>query len=257
MSNKRYVNRAKSGALALPAKVRRRPVRRGASTSKPTGANRHRGPTPQAPSPAPSGERWFDDALEALAERGWFTCPAFLRAELADALSVEARSLWVGGAFRPAGMGRGEDWHVDPDVRGDWLHWLDLANPSPPQREFFALMDAFRARINREFLLSLRELELQYAVYPPGTRYRRHIDQFRQVQARLITVLLYLNPDWGPEHGGALSIYPDPDAKAPTAEVIPFHNTFVCFRSERIPHEVLAPTRHRYSLGGWFRVRPA
>jgi len=258
MGTKRYVNRAKSGALALPAKLRRRPAAGGKPRSGAGGhtvvprRSRHRAPVRGA---ALHGEAWFDAAVEALADRGWFRCAGFAPPAVADALAAEARALWAGGGFRPAGIGRGTDRHVEPAVRGDWLHWLDGSAPTAPQRQFLALVDAFRAHLNRELRLTLQESEVQYAVYPPGTRYRRHIDQFRRTQARLITVLLYLNPGWAPEYGGALRIYPDPQATEPAADVLPAHNTFVCFRSERIPHEVLPPTQHRYSLGGWLRVR--
>jgi len=117
-------------------------------------------------------------------------------------------------------------------------------------------MDEFRVHLKRELCLPLWELELQYAVYGPGAHYERHIDQFREVQARVITVLLYLNEDWLPEHGGQLRVFPEPDATTAVADILPTWGTFVCFRSEQIPHEVLPPTRVRFSLGGWYRVRP-
>jgi len=250
MSTRRYLNRAKSGALALPAKLRRRPTARGAPISTPArGRVVHR-------RRARHGQAWFEELVASLSDRGWFTCAGFLRPALADALAAEARALWARGAFRPAGIGRERDWHVEPDVRGDWLHWLDPSAPTPPQREFLARMEELRTCLNRELCLTLHELELQYAAYPPGTSYRRHIDQFRHVQARLVTVILYLNRGWSPRHGGTLRLYPDPEATEPAADVVPLHNAFVCFRSDRIPHEVLVPSRHRFSLGGWFRVRP-
>jgi len=197
----------------------------------------------------------FEAAAAALAGPGWFAATGVADSDLTEALADEARSLWAAGAFRPAGVGRGASRHVEPTVRGDHHYWFDPREPTPPQRRFLDLMEEFRVRLNRALFLSLHEIELQYAVYPPGQRYARHVDQHEGGRARLVTVLLYLNRDWKPDDGGCLRIYSDEDATEPTAEILPDWGTFVCFRSDRIPHEVLAPRRQRLSLGGWYRVR--
>jgi SM-20-related protein len=201
-------------------------------------------------------ETALDAIPTALAERGFSITRDFLPETVVDALAGEAWSWWDAGAFRPAGVGRGTAWHVDPEVRGDALCWLDTVEPTEVQRPFVAVVDALRTAINRTLYLSLHECELQYAVYPPGQRYERHVDQLVGGRARLVTVLLYLNRDWTAADGGCLRIWPDPDATEPAADVLPLWNTFVCFLSDRIPHEVLPPSRLRLSLGGWLRVRP-
>ena len=42
-------------------------------------------------------------------------------------------------------------------------------------------------------------------------------------------------------------------AQGVATEVEPRAGTLVAFLSEKIPHEVLAATRERYSIAGWFR----
>jgi len=206
--------------------------------------------------PVAPTERVFSRAVEALTDRGWFSCRDFADPDLVDALAAEARSLWDQGAFRPAGVGRGARWQVQPESRGDSVLWIDPDHATPPLRALRQVLERFREHLNRELFLSLRDLELHYAVYPPGARYERHVDRFENENFRVITVLLYLNDDWHPEDGGALRLYPGPDAEEPIAEIVPARNTLVCFRSALVPHEVLPPRRHRFSLGGWFRVRP-
>lgn len=43
-------------------------------------------------------------------------------------------------------------------------------------------------------------------VSPGGARYIRHVDNSNR-NGRKLTVILYLNDDWQPAHGGALRIY--------------------------------------------------
>jgi SM-20-related protein len=69
----------------------------------------------------------------------------------------------------------------------------------------------------------------------------------------LLSVVLYLNEGWQSQWGGRLRLWPDPDAQVVATEVEPRAGTLVAFLSEKIPHEVLAATRERYSIAGWFR----
>ncbi len=67
----------------------------------------------------------------------------------------------------------------------------------------------------------------------------------------MISCILYLNPDWTPEDGGLLRIYPPDATDEAGIDVVPHAGTFVCFLSDRIPHEVLPARRERFSLTGW------
>ena len=51
--------------------------------------------------------------------RGWSVRSDFLPPEQVEALRRECDALWRAGAFRPAGVGRGEQRQVRPEVRGD------------------------------------------------------------------------------------------------------------------------------------------
>ncbi|ACY48503.1 2OG-Fe(II) oxygenase [Rhodothermus marinus] len=196
---------------------------------------------------------WIDPFIETLARQGWATTTeAFTPAQI-QALYREAQELDRVGAFRPAAIGHGAEQTLRRDIRGDRIYWLDPEHPTPAQEVYWQVVDQLRRRLNETLFLSLHDAEAHLAIYPPGSFYRRHLDQHRGRALRLITLVLYLNPDWRPEDGGQLRIYPDPEAPDEGIDLLPEGGLLVGFRSDTIPHEVLPARRARYSLTGWLR----
>jgi len=116
-------------------------------------------------------------------------------------------------------------------------------------------MDQFeelRLELNREAYLGLIELELHYARYPPGAGYARHVDQPFGSSQRKVSLVLYLNADWAPHHGGVLRIHETDDR---TLDIDPLGGRLVCFLTPGREHEVLQARRERLSISGWFRGR--
>lgn len=196
-------------------------------------------------------EQW-QTVLDDLVERHFAVRQDLFPEELVAALAEEARRLWEAGRFRRARIGRGSHQQLRPEIRSDFIHWLHPEQLSPPQAAYWTAIDQLRLQLNRALFLNLREFEAHLAVYPPGTFYRRHLDQFREGHARLITCLLYLNRDWREDFGGQLRIYL-PDNEDAFVDVLPMAGTFVMFRSDTVAHEVLPATRHRFSITGWLR----
>lgn len=110
-----------------------------------------------------------------------------------------------------------------------------------------------RIDLNRTLYLGLDSFESQFAHYPPGAFYRKHVDAFKGSSNRVVSLILYLNPDWSPADGGQLTLYDQADREL--AKFAPNMGTVAVFFSERFPHEVLATARDRYSVAGWFRRR--
>lgn len=197
---------------------------------------------------------------DAIADRGWCVAPRFLRLEDASELAAEARQLWAEGAFRRAGVGRGAELEVRPEVRRDWVLWLDATTSSPAIGRYFGLVEALRRAVNERLYLGLFDFEAHLTVYPPDAFYRRHLDRFRGVPWRTVSLLLYLNEGWQPEDGGQLRLElgPDASATAPSTdavEILPTAGTLVAFLSDRFWHEVLPARRERMSLTGWLKLR--
>lgn len=194
----------------------------------------------------------FDAAIEGIREQGWFIGEGFWPAEDLPKLVEECRALWHEGGFKRAGVGRGEG-HVEDDrVRGDHIRWLDRAGATPAIAAYLDALEAYRQRLNENFFLGLFDFECMAAVYTPGAFYGRHLDRFRDDDARTVTAILYLNADWQPGDGGELRFYPGDGS---TVDVPPKAGTFVSFLSSDYWHEVLPAKAERLTLTGWFRRR--
>lgn len=192
-----------------------------------------------------------------LVDRGWTVRADFLPPADSAALTEEARELWESGAFRHAGVGRGAELRIVPEIRGDRVRWLDPDRPSPAQRPYLERLEALRATLNRELCLGLAGFEGHLAVYPPGTFYVKHLDNFRGARHRRVSCILYLNPHWREGDGGELRLYTGPDGAGPWVDIPPRAGTLACFLSATVHHEVLPARRERFSLTGWLREREA
>ncbi len=117
------------------------------------------------------------------------------------------------------------------------------------------VLEQLRLAVNESLLVGLFEFEGHFAVYPPGTFYRRHLDRFSDHDARVLTCILYLNEDWDADDGGQLRIHSDAIAPAAQLDVLPEGGTFVGFLSAEFPHEVLPARCERMAITGWFRRR--
>lgn len=194
----------------------------------------------------------LDDLLaDGLYERGWVVVPGFLTDAEVATLRAELIERALRAELTPAGIGRGDEHHMNRDVRRDRTRWLD--GDTPAQQHFLTRMERLRLAINRRLFLGLFDLEAHFAHYPPGAFYRRHRDAFAVSDARVISAVCYLNECWQAGEGGELLVWPQPRSRTVAATVTPQAGTLVCFLSERIPHEVLATQRDRYSIAGWFR----
>ncbi|KPC53961.1 2OG-Fe(II) oxygenase [Amantichitinum ursilacus] len=190
----------------------------------------------------------FNDAVQALVDNGYAVWPGFLTPQQVAALraDIDARR----ATFHAAGIGRQQGYQRDDSIRGDDVLWLErddvLAVPVLDQ------LEAMRQAFNQSLFLGLAEFEAHFAVYPAGSFYKRHLDQHRNADTRVVTFVLYLNDaDWAAEDGGQLRMFLHDDA--PPLDVTPLGGTLVLFMSDRYEHEVLPARRERRSMTGWFR----
>jgi SM-20-related protein len=163
---------------------------------------------------------------------------------LAEVRALRALSL----PLRPAGVGRGANRVEASAIRGDAIAWLEPDRPATG--DLLRRFDTLRQTLNATFFLGLKRVEAHLACYPPGAGYARHLDRFRDDDARVISAVLYLNEGWDPTEGGQLRLYPD---ASDAIDVQPEAGTLVLFRSADLPHEVLPARRERWSVAGWFR----
>jgi SM-20-related protein len=174
-----------------------------------------------------------------------------LAPERVAALRSEAEQAHAAGRFAAGRIGVARD--RSADLRGDATCWLDALPEAVASARLLAELDAWRGAIDRGLLLGLRALEAQFARYPAGAGYARHLDRFvggERAGARLLSLVIYLNDGWREADGGALRLY---DASGRPHEVAPIGGRLVAFLSDRVEHEVLPAARPRWSVAAWLK----
>ncbi len=196
---------------------------------------------------------WLGELADGLSESAWMELDLTPRlpAGLLAALRNEVAILDKTEAMSRAGIGRGTDLVKDRSVRRDKIGWID--GYSEPQRLLFECLEQIREGLNRRLYLGLKRFEAHYATYHPGDFYKRHLDSFRGRASRVVSLVLYLNEDWGLEDGGELRVFAAADSGQMVGQVRPEAGRAVLFLSEQVPHEVLPARRTRYSIACWFR----
>lgn len=197
----------------------------------------------------PSLDAVLDGIAGGLEATGYVVTRDLLPPELLDALLVHVRSMDE-AKFKRAGIGRETDFQVNNFIRTDQIHWLEGTHPATG--EYFAWMERIRTGLNQRLFLGLFDYECHYAWYPEGAFYRVHLDTFQGTDRRLISTVLYLNPDWQTGDGGELVIY-EHDQGRILETIEPRFGHMVFFLSGEFPHEVLKVNMPRYSVTGWFR----
>ncbi len=198
----------------------------------------------------------WDQIADALVDPGYLVLDGAIPQELLTGLLARIKQLEAAG-MKPAGVGRGQDFHQDQQVRGDHIHWLSDNNLE--ERAFLLWMDQLRQGLNQRLFLGLVDYESHFAVYPSGSFYQKHRDAFREDAQenrprRKISTVLYLNSNWLPINAGELVLYNEAGDCVLEA-VAPECGRLVVFMSEKFPHEVRAATQYRRSIAGWIRSR--
>ena len=188
-----------------------------------------------------------------LATTGWYAGDSILTAELSARLAQRARLLADRHELKSARVGHNVGVQASAQWRSDDTRWLADAPDDASERDALAIVNALRENLNEALFLGAQEVELHFARYAPGAFYGTHRDRFRDDDARLLSLVFYLNDDWLDDVGGELVVYGEDNSGEVVTRVQPQAGTMVCFRSDRFPHEVLPATRERLSLTGWLR----
>ncbi|TAG48797.1 MAG: 2OG-Fe(II) oxygenase [Betaproteobacteria bacterium] len=200
-----------------------------------------------------SSSRLVTTIVDTLATTGCYVGPSLLSDGLTLRLSERLQWLESEGALQAAKVGRSSGARMNSSIRGDTTLWLDDAPQDEAEAAAVRVIDELREAVNQTLFLGAFETELHYAHYPPGAGYAQHVDRFGDDDARVVSLVFYLNQHWAQDDGGQLAIY-EP-AGALLQRVAPHAGTMVAFLSERFPHEVLAASKPRLSLTGWMRRR--
>ncbi len=198
--------------------------------------------------PDPAQRPWVVDLGQTLSTVGWADVRGAFDLKLVDALRAEVGEHIAALRLRPATTGRTEG-RVAGSVRGDSTLWLDDPACGEAAASFLLALDVLRIELNRNLMLGLNMVEAHFATYPIGAGYARHRDRFRDDDARVVSLVCYLNQDWPDSAGGALRLHLDSGVH----DIAPCAGTTVMFMSADIEHEVRPATRPRISIAAWFR----
>lgn len=190
---------------------------------------------------------WFDQ----LADNDFVVIDDFIRPELYHTIFNFFKDRIADDDLKRAGIGALGDYAIDKKIRGDHVFWLDRKRDKDLS-EFYELVNELIEKLRRYCFLSISDFEFHLAHYPAGTFYKKHVDQFKGRNNRLISFVLYLNPQWKEGDGGELIIF-DKDGEI---KVEPLAGRLALFKSDIVKHEVAMTTTDRYSLTGWLLNNP-
>ena len=191
-------------------------------------------------------------ALDKLAEQDFVVLDHFLEPDVCSQLRQIICNYLEEDIFQQAAIGTGVDQQVNQEIHTDQIHWIDRSDPNPCVHVFLDEIKTLMHRLNRELFISLSGYEFHFAHYPPGSFYKRHLDQFEHRSNRMISVICYLNSGWEVGDGGELKVY----RSEGETTIAPLEGRLVLMRSDILEHEVLTTVRDRYSITGWMCRRP-
>lgn len=236
-----------------------------------------------------------------LIEHGFVVCDNFIPLDLVRRVRIESglfkehfeqSEIWVG---KEADVGA----HLSvPSVRGDKVLWMcgshntgvtpegvtrlvkTIGDIEPCELKIKAAAPIRKFNALKELITSCDTIieqlkdhvdnvkgiyersDAMLAIYPGGgSRFAKHIDNTTH-DGRRLTVLVYLNPNWTRDLGGALRLTPvsNPDPNIPPTQdysnkridVFPEAGRLLIFYSSIIHHEVLPTYGDRLALTVWY-----
>ena len=199
-----------------------------------------------------SSEKW-SNWFEQLANQDYVFVDDFIPDQLYQQVQSYFQQLLDESEFSKAAIGTNQQRQIESSVRGYFIYWLDKQSDDEIIN-LFDLFDETLMNLRQQLFLSISDYEFHFALYPPQTRYEKHIDQFHGKKNRVLSMLIYLNEDWKPGDGGELKIY---GLGANTTLIEPIAKRMVIFKSDTVEHEVLLTQTSRKSITGWLLHQPA
>lgn len=196
-------------------------------------------------------ESYLNKLADGLADKGYAEVDNFLSQQ--EVQAILATDDFKNGLlqFKKARIGKSQEKQINESIRGDYIQWIDGGTTQKAVELYLNRLRQLMEFVNRTLYLSLKDLEVHRTIYPIGSFYKRHLDQFKKDDKRKLSVICYLNTDWKESEGGQLRIY----LPNGSTDIFPLAGRLVCFCSDLLEHEVLPATRERLSLTGWLLDR--
>ena len=191
----------------------------------------------------------FNELINSYIENKVGLSENFLSNTLALHLKDNLNKLYATGQLRSAGTGNNLIIVQDKLFRSDVIYWLDRKHNDQYENDFFNLVDRFVSYLNSTCFTGITGYEFHYTLYPAGSFYKKHLDQFRNNNSRKYSMIMYLNADWKISDGGELCITQLDHLQT----ISPQNGKAVFFKSNEMEHEVLVTNKPRMSITGWLK----
>lgn len=201
--------------------------------------------------------------LENLQKNSWTLIDlkehALLSQKTLEEMRSSALSLYQQEQFHPAKIGQGDSKALDPRIRSDQVLWRSSEELKAQHPQLAKFLESLQVQLNRLFYLAINNSEFHFARYGPGNHYDAHYDQPENLQRpenarnpRLISLVIYLNPNWQAADEGRLLLYSDGEAST-IIPIEPRWGQMILFDSRTVYHAVEKCNAERLSFTGWFR----
>lgn len=191
----------------------------------------------------------FDLLIDSYLENNIGIDNSFMSASLSKGLRENILQLQADNLMTAAGIGNHTIKDSNQKMRGDQIYWMDKSHDNIYEQEFLQLAEDFIDRLNSTCYTGIKGYEFHYAVYPEGSFYKRHRDQFKTDNNRKYSLINYLNDNWQEADGGQLMVYQNETVQS----ISPHSQTAVFFKSDELEHEVSLANRQRMSVTGWLK----
>lgn len=192
----------------------------------------------------------LNDAISILEKQSWYVQENALTDDLCKSLLLQFSQRLEKDEFQQAKVGLLQNSRLQTEVRLSKTCWVDNWQVSNELKILQETLSGIMQTLNESFFLSMKQFETQYAYYPKGGFYKKHVDQLKNNNHRQVTCLYYLNDV---TEGGELVIYNKEDKMLVDASLSPKKGMMVIFFSGHIYHEVLPTSQERFSLTTWMR----
>jgi SM-20-related protein len=195
-------------------------------------------------------ENIFNTLIDSFIDNKVGITQNFINAQLSLQLKQNLTDIYSEKLFKHAGTGNDKDVKHDSKVRGDMIYWLDRKHNNSHENAFFDVMDSFILHLNNTCYTGITGYEFHYTLYPTGSFYKKHLDQFKSNDSRKYSMIIYLNPGWLEADGGELCIHHIDGLQ----NISPENGKSVFFKSNELEHEVLCTNKPQMSITGWLKV---
>lgn len=188
-----------------------------------------------------------ENVVKDLGEKGFAYIDGFLNEKELVTIRSYILELYQNEKMRSAAIGKDSLETIQKEVRNDLIKWIDFSTPGPVNDFFLPKLNRLIQTLNTKCFLGIKDFETHFTCYPPGSFYKKHFDQFKSNNNRIVSFVCYLNDLWLPEMGGQLRIHKENGS----VDIDPVGGRLALFLSDEIEHEVLVTNKERLSITGW------